>query len=390
MGACVLQLVVQDKPGFADTVGEFGMGKQIILAVIQTEAESGKGCHGAAGGICQLLLHIQHHITACGIVAVMEGNLDMPAAVIRDFEILIAVEGGDVADLQMSVHIGIGDDNTKGMHRGIVGDAVLDFTGVGLDDLIGVGAGGGELLRLHGFGEAEGRRILGGGGGGDGDPTVISPFLELELELGAIPVVCGGGHGFDALHFHVDGVDGIGNILVDHHDGGGLILYDHHDAVAGFAVIHVHGAETVGGIPLHHGGNGTGGQTGDLQLLLILQNHGETALGIGGDGCDGTVGVDCIEGGIGGADAAQADVHDEGQILGDGMVAAKGMVNVLGDGQTAGAPLVVDEGQLCQGLILHGDFLHGLFGDIVQRFDFFYPVVGAGGHAADGDALPRV
>ena len=49
-------------------------------------------------------------------------------------------------------------------------------------------------------------------------PTTLTPqpvteyMTALVKELGAIPVVCGGGHGCDALHFHVDGVDGIASL----------------------------------------------------------------------------------------------------------------------------------------------------------------------------------
>ena len=383
VGARVLQFIVEDEPGLADTVGQLRGGNQGAILAVQSELESTQGYQGAAGEIRQRLLHVQIHGAAGGVVLIMEGDVDLIVACLVLAELSAGVEGDNLIDLQLAVHILIGDDNAKGVQGGIIGDAIDDAAAIALHYLIIIGTGGGELLRVHDRVEIEGGLLLGGGGGGDGEPCVLDPLLELELELCAVPVGSGGVQHLGALQGHIGGPHNLSLIAVGHGDGDSCSGGDGHGAVAILAIFQISGCEACAGGTLDHGGRGVGRQAIDRQLLLMGQGHGEVAIGIGGDRGNGAIGMGRGEGSVGHAHARQGHIHGKGHALGNRIVAAQVMANLLGDGQIAGTPVGVGEDRLNQLVIgdSHGNL--GLIGHIVHRLDFFDGIDGAGSHARD-------
>ena len=383
VSSLILQLIVQDEASFARTMAQLRNRDQ-LRAVVQAELEAGGRNQRAAGGIVQPLQHIQHHVAAGGIIAVMEIDVNLPVATLIDIEGVSGVERSNPVNFQLAVHIPVGDGDTEGMQGRIIADAADGLATVGLQHLIGISTGSSEDLLAHGLVEVEGGIALVGRSRSDGHPALLRPFLELELEFGTVPVTGSGIHRLGAIKDDVNGVNSFGNVGVDHFHAGPILGHDDH-AVTAFAVFLIGSGKTSAGLRLRDIGRGAFGQVQNLNLLIVLQGHGEAALSIGGHR---SLRANGFKGLFRNTHALQPDMDGEAQILRDRVLAAKLVANLFGNQQIAFATQGIDKGCLshltflqCQGERI-GDR------NVFQRLDFFHNVHHASRQAADVEGLP--
>ena len=380
--ALVLQLIVQDKPGLAHAIGKLRLRDQHI-AVIQSKPETGKGNHRAAGGIVELFQHIQNHITAGSIIAVMECNIDLPIALVVDLEQISCVGGDNLIDLQPAIHILVGDGDAEGVQGGIIADAADCLTTVHFQYLIVIASGSRQFFPAQRIIKIEIGNIFAGSGGGNGGPTFRCPLLQLELEQGAVPVTGIGRQVLHSVEDHIHIADLVGNVSVDHFNIG----RDRHHAVALLAVFPIGGSHAHTGLRFSNIGHRSLRQTQNLNLLIMLQINRKVALPVGGHRRNRTNGS---KGLIRHTDTGEPNMDGKDLVFGNCIVASQIMGYLFGKGQAAFAPVSVDKVHFFHPALGQFHRKRTDLGNVFQRLDLLDRIDSACGHAANIKNLPGI